>query len=114
MNTIRQSISFLCIVLLASCALAQPGPGGGQGMGPGTGGGFRFNQENTPGWMMMTQEERTAHHQRMMSMRSYDECRTYMEEHRKLMQERAQQKGVNPPMGRADMCERMLEAGRFR
>ena len=50
---------------LAAPVFAQPaqgmGPGGGQGKG------YQFNKDNTFGWNLMTPEERSAHHNAMMS-----------------------------------------------
>lgn len=69
-----------------------PGPGGGPGpMGP------RFNEETTPGWTMMTPEERKAHQDKMRSFRDHAQCQAYMEEHRKQMDARAQEKGKTLP-----------------
>jgi hypothetical protein len=95
----------------ASAALAQgPGPGKGAGKGPG----WSFNGDNTRGWSMMSREERTEHRNKMMSMTSYDECVAYTEEHRKLMEARAQERGRSMPGQPAqNMCERMKRAGRF-
>ena len=96
-----------------SAALAQgPGPDGGPGKGPGKG--WRFNQDNTRGWSMMSREERTEHRNKMLSMKTYEECLAYREEHRKLMETRAKERGRQVPAGpRQDMCERMKQAGRF-
>lgn len=103
---------FALILALASVsAVAQPGPGAGQqGKGPG----FHFNQGNTTGWSMMSEQERADHRQKMMSMKSYDECVAYMNEHHKLMQERASQKGKSLPMPKYNACEKMKSNGMFR
>lgn len=47
-------------VLGASMAVAQSGPGAGGGLGKGP----HWNSDNTPGWSLMTPEEREAHQQR--------------------------------------------------
>lgn len=74
----------------ALAALAQPyGPGPGPGKGPGP----RFNDTTTPGWSMMTKQERAEHQAKMRGFQSYDECHAYMVEHHKLMEERAREKG---------------------
>jgi hypothetical protein len=55
---------------------------------------------------MMSRDERTEHRNKMMSMKSYDECVAYMK--------RAQVRGRPMPGQTAqNMCERMRQAGRF-
>jgi len=95
----------------ASAALAQgPGPGKGAGKGPG----WSFNGDNTRGWSIMSRDERTEHRNKMLSMKSYEECVAYMEEHREVMEARAQERGRPMPGQTAqNMCERMKQAGRF-
>lgn len=104
------NISFAVIaVLIALPAFSQPGPGAGQGKGPG----FRFDQDNTPGWSLMTAKERTEHREKMLSLKSYDECTAYLDEHHKLMQERANEKGKSVPRTKTNACERMKARGLF-
>jgi Spy/CpxP family protein refolding chaperone len=95
----------------ASAAFAQgPGPGKGPGKGPG----WNFNGDNTRGWPMMSREERSEHRSQMLSMKSYEECVAYLEEHRKLMEARAKERGrPGPGLPAQNMCERMKQAGRF-
>lgn len=96
-------VPWLAALCSAGAALAQPmGPGG---MGPG----MHMGPDNTPGWKLMTKEERDEHREKMMSMKSADECRTYMTEHHRLMQERAKAKGVTLREPRPEMCDRMFK-----
>ena len=44
----------------------------------------------------MTWKERYAHRKHMRSFKSYDECRSYLDQHHQQMAERAQQKGKGP------------------
>ena len=86
---------------------AGMGPGMHQGMGPGMGGPYmnwHMNRGNTPGYMLMTPEERTAHLNKMRSLQSADECNAYMTEHRAKMTERAKEKGAAAPPMRGDPC----------
>lgn len=54
---------------------------------------------------MMTPAERDAHRQRMSSMKSYDECKAYMDKHHEEMVARAKEKGGRPPASpRRDGC----------
>jgi hypothetical protein len=91
---------------LALAAFAQPGTGPGPGPGPGAGPGYgmgagpragagpRFDETTTPGWSMMSAEERSEHQARMRSFKSYEECNAYMAQHHDLMAERAKEKGT--------------------
>ena len=110
---------------LAAPVLAQPGPGmGGMGGGPGMqnsapgGGGvgrggraMRFDQNNTRGWALMTSEERAAHREKMLSLKTYDECKAYQAEHRVTMEARAKEKGTTLPVPRQNGCDRMKARG---
>lgn len=107
MKLIGRLFFALIFALTVLPAVAQPGPGAGQGKGPG----FRFNQDNTTGWSMMSEQERADHRKKMMSMTNYDECVAYMDEHHKLMQERASQQGKSLPRSKANACERMKSMG---
>jgi hypothetical protein len=97
---------------------AGMGPGGGAGqgggMGPGGGKGMRFNQDNTPGWALMSAEERTAHRNQMRAAKSYEECKTLQAAHHSAMTVRAQEKGVTLPAPRANVCDRMQARGFFK
>jgi hypothetical protein len=128
MKHIRIAITASLVALSAGFALAQgggmgPGPGAGPGasapgtgtgMGPGmrpgmgTGGGRggpRWNADNTPGWAMMTQQERLEHRNTMLGMKSYDECKAYQEKHHAQMAERAKERGAKPlAQPRHDAC----------
>jgi hypothetical protein len=85
------------------------GPGG-KGRGPR----WSFGRRNTPGWSMMSNDERTEHRNKMLGMQTYADCKAYIDEHRKLMEARAKERGVAAPRGpRQDMCERMKERGRI-
>ncbi|RZJ07053.1 MAG: hypothetical protein EOO54_23830 [Haliea sp.] len=76
-----------------------PGGGAGRGMGP------RFGRDYTPGWPMMTGKERAEHRRRMADARTADECRVVRDEHRKLMEQRAKERGMaGMPGPRYDAC----------
>ena len=87
------------------------GPGMGQGRGNGNGHGMRHNQRNTAGWGLMTQEERTAHREKMRSVKTYDECKLLQTAHHAQMTVRAKDKGVTLPEPRANACDRMKARG---
>ena len=102
--------------VLAQSAPAAPGmgmgPGGGQ-MGPGAGGmrGMRFDKTNTPGWTLMTAEERTAMQVKMRAVKTYDECKVLQAEQHATMEVRAKEKGVTLNTPRQNACDRMKAKG---
>jgi hypothetical protein len=66
---------------------------------------WRANRGNTPGYAMMTREERNQHHQMMMGMKDHATCQSYMQEHHAKMMERAKErKQAVPAMPRRDAC----------
>jgi len=101
MKKIVASAMVVATVLAATSAFAAPG-------GPGR---YRFNQGNVAGWTMMTPEERTEHQNKMRSIKTYDECTAYQEEHHKLMEERAKEKGIPLRNPRQNACDRMKARG---
>jgi hypothetical protein len=72
---------------------------------------YRFNQDNTPGWSLMTPAERSAHQNRMWSAKTYDECKAIQTEHHALIAARAQAKGVQLGGPRQNACDRMQARG---
>jgi hypothetical protein len=110
------TLSALLLGIGATTALAQMGPGMGAAMGGGMGpgGGWRVTQGNTPGYALMTPAERGAHQTKISSLRTYEECRTYMDEHHRMMETRAKEKGTTLMMMRADPCTDMKAAGRIK
>ena len=123
------TLSFTALVgaTLAVSAFAQMGPGMGPGggMGPGMGGmggmgpgaqgmRYQFNRDNTPGWSLMTPEERTAHREKMMSAKTYEECQAAQDEHRKQMEARAKEKGQTLRGPRQNACDRMKARGFYK
>jgi hypothetical protein len=73
-----------------------------------------LQQDNTPGWSLMTPEERTAHREKMMSAKTFDECKAAQEEHHKQMEARAKEKGAKLPAPRQNACDRMKARGFFK
>jgi hypothetical protein len=122
MKTSKLTMIALLGALLAAPAFAQPGSGmGGMGgMGPGMGGmgpgkgRMAFNQGNTPGWSLMTTEERTAHQQKMWSFKTFDECKAYQAEHHTAMTAKAKEQGKTLPAPRANACDRMKARGQIK
>ncbi|WP_137936934.1 hypothetical protein [Chitinivorax sp. B] len=72
------------------------------------------DKELSPSWGMMTPEERTTHHDKMRSFKTYDECKSYMEEHHKQMSDRAKEQNRPGPMMRRNPCDRMKTRGFFK
>ncbi len=109
---------------LSAPVLVQPPQGMGPGMGPGGGMGgmgpgargmrYQFNQDNTFGWSLMTPEERTAHHNAMMSAKTYEECKAAQEAQHKQMETRAREQGKTLPAPRQNACDRMKARGFYK
>ena len=89
------------LAAVSLAALAQnygPPPGRGPGYGPGPGSRAGCcGAEVTPGWALMTEEERAKHQEKMHGMNDYAQCQAYIAEHQKLMQERAKERGQPLP-----------------
>jgi len=67
----------------------------GMGMGPRGGrGAGRWGSDYTPGWSLMNQQERNEHRDRMRSMKTYEECKAYQDQHHEQMAARAKERGV--------------------
>jgi hypothetical protein len=106
---------------LATTTLAQPAqqasaPGAGAGSGTGAGqnnkaAGFRWSNNNTTGWALMTPEEHTVHQKKMRDVTTYDECKTLLEENHKIVEARAKEKGVKLPTPRQNGCKVMKARG---
>ena len=81
-------------------------PGMGMGKGPGAGrGAARSGSGVTPGWALMTEQERTEHRGRMQNMKTQDECKTYQAQHHEQMVARAKERGSKAlPAPRRDPC----------
>lgn len=83
----------------ASAPSPGRGPGARGGMGP------RMGKDFTPGWAMMSTQERDEHHKRLQDAKTPEECRAVMDEHRKLMDQRAKERGMSGMRGpRRDAC----------
>ena len=90
--------TLLLCILLSQIAFAQ-------------GRGFRFNQENVPGWTFMTVEERDAHRESMLGLKTYDECKVYMERFRAKMEARAKEQGKTLRQPRVFACDQLKARG---
>lgn len=119
----------LASLLLAGSAWAQASPetapGAGRGMGPGAGMGpghcmqadpaqpncgWRMSRRNSPGYGLMTPEERAAHQSRLRSFQSREECLAYLQGHHATMGERAKAQGKTLPAPRMRLCDRLPPA----
>jgi hypothetical protein len=65
----------------------------------------RAGADNTPGWSLMSRQERLEHRNRMRAMNTEDECRVYQGQHHGQMATRAKEKGITAlPGPRRDPC----------
>src|SRR5262245_21678233 len=70
--------------------------------------GSRVGADQTPGWNMMTTQERQQFQRDMQSAKTPDQCRQMMDKHRQLMADRAKERGTTPPSEpKRDMCAGM-------
>ena len=80
----------------------------GQALGPRTGaprGAARWGADYTPGWALMSEQERAEHRERMRSMKTYEECTAYQQQHHEQMAARAKERGGRGPASpRRDAC----------
>lgn len=107
----------IATIVLLGAAIAAPvwaQAGSGMGGGPGRGQGFAFDQNNTPGWTLMTPAERSALRGKMMAAKTYEECKTLQAEQHTAMAARATEKGVTLPAPRQNGCDRMQARGFFK
>ena len=95
-------------LLLAAAVLATPL--GAVSVEAG-GGRYRFQQDNTPGWTLMTPAERTEYQTRMRAAKTYDECKAIQAEHRAMVEARAKEKGVTLNVPRYNACDQMKARG---
>lgn len=72
---------------------------------------WEANQKNTPGWQLMSPEERAAHRATMRSFTEHSACTEYVAEHHASMVERAKEKGVPVPVMRQNPCDVMKARG---
>lgn len=79
------------------------------GMGPGAGhGAMRWGSDNTPGWSLMTPQERDQHREKMLAMKNQNDCKAYVAKHHEEMAARAKARGAKvPTMPRRDPCARL-------
>lgn len=94
--------------LVAAAVLATMLGGVAAEAGPGR---YRFQQDDTPGWTLMTPAERTEFQNRMWSAKTYDECKALRDEHRATLQARAREQGVTLNEPRRDACAQMRARG---
>lgn len=107
MKTIQTTRYFALVALLgvalAAPVMAQGGPGGARGM--------RFDRTNTPGWTLMTVEERNAYQDKIRAVKTYDECKLIQTEQHSLMETRAKEKGVTLQGPGDNACDVMKARG---
>ena len=73
---------------------------------------MRIGPGNTPGWSLMTPQERAEHRSKMMGFTNYEDCASYLAEHHAMMQERARKQGATlPSEPRPGFCQRLPHKG---
>lgn len=92
-----------CSLLVACLQLVATGA---DARGP-----WRASAENTRGWQFMTPPERIEHQARIRGFTTLEACRAYQQEHHRLMQARARDRGLAMPAGGRDICEHLKPRG---
>jgi hypothetical protein len=119
MKVLLPTLLFAAAMTASAGAVAQPasapmrGASAPHGMGPGMGPGMgqrgmgpRWGSGVTPGWSMMTPEERSAHQQAMAGAKTREDCAARRDEQHAQMQARAKERGATlPAQPRRDVCE---------
>ena len=108
MRNVRMMVLTALIGLPAVLAFAQPAGGmgsgsmgtglgagaPGMGTGPGAGrGAARSGSDFTPGWSLMAPEERKDHQAHMRGLKTYEECKSYRDQHHEQMAARVKERG---------------------
>jgi hypothetical protein len=98
--------ALLALLMAAAPARAQTG---GHGMGPAAAQkaapAARHGSDYTPGWSMMSKAERDENRKRLQEMKTYEECRAYLDQHRTQMEARAKEQGRKAlAQARRDAC----------
>ena len=65
----------------------------------------------TPGWMLMSPEERTTWQTKMEGVKTYDECKSAQDAHRQMMEGRAKEKGSKFSAASQNGCDAMKARG---
>jgi len=93
-------------LVLVGLAASNAQPANPPGQGPGSRGAAAWGSDVTPGWALMTEQERKEHRDRMRGMTNFEECKTFHAQHHEQMQSRAKEMGKKmPAMPRRDACE---------
>jgi len=97
MHSVGKTLAAFALTIVAEAAQA--------------GGPWHANEGNTRGWMLMSPAERIDHQAKIRSFTNFDDCRAYQIAHHKLMQERAERRGLTLPEHGHDVCEHLRPSG---
>jgi hypothetical protein len=78
------------------------------------GGPWRAGVGNTPGWQLMSPDERVEYQRRMRGFDDAAACEAHQAQHRQRMAERARRRGAGLPQDGADGCEQLRRQGRLK
>lgn len=68
---------------------------------------WRADEDNTRGWMLMSQQERIEHQARVRGFTDYEACKAYRKQHHELMEQRARERGLKMSDDHRDFCSRL-------
>jgi hypothetical protein len=95
----NKKLLLACLMLVAGQAFAFP---------------WYAQGDNFRGAHLMTPDERKNHVARLQNMKSFDECKRYMNAHYLDLDKRAKEKAMTLPPIQGDPCEVMKVMGRIR
>lgn len=77
--------------------------GSGSSRGPAA----RWGKDCTHGWALMNPAERSVHQERMRALKTHEECKSQMAQHRAQMVACARTRGQLLPTPRGDACSEL-------
>lgn len=101
-----RSLAASLLLFLAGAACAQAPQAAASAPRPGASSppSGRWGPRVTPGWSMMTPQERDEHRARMRAAHDRDACMAESTRHREQMEQRARERGIAMPGPRGDAC----------
>ena len=96
-------------LMAMACVLAGMPVGASWARGP-----WRAGAGNTPGWHLMSPDERVEYQRHMRGFDDARGCAAYQAEHRARMAERARKHGAALPQDIADGCEQLRRQGQLK
>lgn len=75
---------------------------------------WHAHEANSPGWRYLTPPERVQHQRRLRGFSTLHECKAYLEQHHRMLAERARARGNAFSSPDTDTCDELRQRGRLR